>query len=129
MISALLDIVAPRARARIEVDLSINFDDFVSFIESENTLIEKKKQNHKFRVKGDFSSDMKATGVVLGNKANPKHYGNIGFYLNIEKSKDARIILKAEERVILGYLEVMAVSSALEKMLRDLIEKYHAKET
>ncbi len=124
MISALLDLVAPRAKARLEVELNTNLDNFLSNIKSEHTLIESNKRQYKFRVNGNFFSDLKATGVVVGNSANPNHHNNAGFNLTIENTKKSKVILKAEERVILGYLEVVAISAALEKLLSDLTQKH-----
>lgn len=124
MISALLDLVAPRAKARLEIELKTNLENFLSNLKSEHTLIESNQRQHKFRINGDFFSDLKATGVVVGNNANPNHYENAGFNLTVASSKGSKLVMKAEERVILGYLEVMAVSKALEKNLADLTEKY-----
>ncbi len=123
MISALLDLLAPRAKARLEIELNTNLENFLSNIKTEHTLIESNQRQHKFRVNGNFFSDLKSTSVVVGNSANPDHHENAGFNLTIENGKNSKIILKAEERIILGYLEVIAISTALEKLLNDLIEK------
>lgn len=129
MISALLDLVAPRAKARLEIQLNTNLDNFLSNVKSEHTLIESNKRQHKFRVNGTFFSSLKATGIVVGNSAKPNHYENAGFYLTIENTKNSKVVLKAEERIILGYLEVIAVSAALEKMLSDLTQLHDLEET
>lgn len=128
MISALLDLVAPRAKARLEIELNTSLQSFISNLKSEHTLIESNQRQHKFRVNGDFFSDLKATGVALGNTANPNHYENAGFNLIVETAKKSKVVLKAEERVILGYLEIIAISSALEKALNDLAEKHDSAE-
>ncbi len=124
MISALLDLVAPRAKARLEIELNTNLENFLSNLKGEHTLIESNQRHHKFRVNGNFFSDLKATGVVVRNNANPNHYENAGFYLDVTHGRDSKVVLKAEERVILGHLEVIAISTALGKMLTDLTEKH-----
>lgn len=129
MISALLDIVAPRAKARLETELNTDLENFLSNLKSEHHLIESNERRNKFRVNGDFFADLKATDIIVGENANSEHDGKIGFDLCIENGKNSNIILKAEERVIFGYLEIIGMSSALEKTLTGLVERYDREET
>jgi hypothetical protein len=120
MVSLILDLLAPKAKAELNLELKCNYDDFVDSLRKQHKVLSCNGSISKFRIKGDFFSNFRATKVVIGQKANPKHYGKVGFDLEVHSSNNDKILLKAEERVILGYLELKAVSNALTSMLENL---------
>ena len=123
--SSILSIFAPWARAKLMVSekhLGYSYSEFVNLVSKE--LITKKTGDSfsKFRVKGDFFAKPEATQVVLGVKANPAHFSNIGFNFIVKELGEGMIQLIAEERVILGYLETKAASVALGERLNHIVE-------
>lgn len=131
LLSSFLSLFAPWARARhcvSEQQLGCSYSKLVDLISKELPVKKANENFHCFRVKGDFFAPPEATLVVLGAKADPAHFSNIGFNLIIKNLGKGQIQLIAEERVILGYLEVKAASVALTKRLQQII-RYIAEET
>jgi len=120
MVSLILDLLAPKAKAELNLELEGGYDNFVGILEEQHKVLSSNGSISKFRIKGNFFSDLRATKVVIGQKANPKHYGKVGFDLEVHSSNTEHVLLKAEERVILGYLELKAVGNALSSMLESL---------
>jgi len=120
MVSLILDLLAPKAKAELNLELEDGYDKFVESLEKQHKILSNNGSISKFRIKGNFFSDLRATKVVVGQKANPKHYAKVGFDLEVHSSNSAHVLLKAEERVILGYLELKAVGNALSLMLENL---------
>jgi len=120
MVSLILDLLAPKAKAELNFESKNGCDKFIDNLKKQHKLLNSNSSALKFRVKGDFFSDLRATQVVVGKKANPKHYAKVGFYLEVHSSDSNQILLKAEERVILGYIELEAVGKALSSMLENL---------
>ena len=120
MMSIILDLIAPKAKAEFNFELKNGFDNFIDNLRSQHELIKSNGAVVKFRIKGDFFSDLRATQVVVGKKADPKHYAKVGFDLEVHSSGTNQVLLKAEERVILGYMELKAVGNALASMLENL---------
>jgi len=121
IVSFFLDLVAPKASAELNVELTENYAEFIESLTNEHKLLSKSEKMAKFRIDGDFFSDLKATQVVVGRQAEPKHYSNVGFYLEVYLQNSNIVLLKAEERVILGYIETKAVGLALLSMLKKLV--------
>jgi hypothetical protein len=120
MVSLILDLLAPKAKAEFNFELENGYDKFIDNLKSQHELLKSNGSILKFRVKGDFFSDLSATQVVVGKKPNPKHYAKVGFDLEVHPSNSNQVLLKAEERVILGYIELEAVGKALSSMLENL---------
>lgn len=123
MISMLLDLLAPRARSNLEVCAESAFAEIIENFEHKHELKRQGQGFAKFRVDGDFFSDLKATQVLIGKEADPKHYSKVGFDLIVICS-EGKVWFKAEERVILGYFETKAVAQALLQQLRELAKNY-----
>ena len=120
MVTLILDLLAPKAKAELNIELKCGYANFVEELGKQHKVLSSNCSISKFRIKGNFFSDLRATKVVTGQKANPKHYGKVGFDLEVHSSNNVQILLKAEERVVLGYLELKAVGSALSSMLENL---------
>ena len=122
MWSKLLDLFAPKARAQVDLT-SQSYEDLITDFNSKFKLVKQNCLAAKYRVQGDFFSNVEATQVVFGETANPKHYSKVGFDLILSKCENG-ITLVAEERVIFGYLELNAVGVALEERLNSLAVNY-----
>lgn len=130
ILSSILSLFAPWARAEIKVSsatLGLRYSELVSFL---SEALPKKKddgKSAKFRVKGDFFANPDSRQVLLGFSADPSHYSTIGFNLHVRNIGDDGVSLVAEERVILGYLEVRAVGEALNERLKHLVNTISSK--
>lgn len=122
LISILQDLIAPRARAEISFVIKGTIEGFLASLEKEHRLLSSGALVTKFRVKGDSFSGLGAAKILVGKKANPKDYANVGFFLEVLPQEPNMVILRAEERVIFGYLETKAVGVALGEMLKKLVE-------
>ncbi len=125
LVSLILDLVAPKAKAEIEHELTavdFVYSDLVDKICSKYKVLSRNSESVVVRVKGDFFSDLRAVQVIVGKQANQGHYSKVGFNLEIKDIGKSKILVKAEERVILGYLETNAISSVLAMKLDLLIE-------
>jgi hypothetical protein len=120
MVSLIIDMFAPKAKAEFNFESKNGFDKFIENLKKQHKILNSNSSTFKFRVKGDFFSDLRATQIVVGKKANPKHYAKVGFDLEVHSTGTNQVLLKAEERVILGYIELKAVSRALSSMLENL---------
>ncbi|NMP30028.1 hypothetical protein HII17_00515 [Thalassotalea sp. M1531] len=120
MVSLILNLVAPKAKAELNFELNSSYDDFIDNLAKRHKFLSNNGSIAKFRIKGNFFADLRATKVVIAQKANPKHYAKVGFDLEIHSSNTKQVLLKAEERVIFGYFELNAVSKALSLMLENL---------
>jgi len=129
MVSLILDLLAPKAKAELNLELKCGYDDFIEGLGKQHKVLSSNGSISKFRIKGDFFSDLRATKVLIGQKANPKHYGKVGFDLEVHSSNTDQILLKAEERVIFGYLELKAVGNALSSMLENLASSVESSST
>ncbi len=123
MLPFLLDLLAPRARASLDINSRLAFPEVLDDLKATHELKDQKPSLAKFRVDGDFFSHGKATQVLIGKKADPKHYSKVGFNLTVIDQGD-RVVFLAEERVILGYLETKAVGEALQYKLNGLAQAY-----
>ena len=106
--------------SEIKITLKSDYLDFIESIKKEHKLLESDSQVSRFRVEGEFFSDMRAVEVVLGKEAKSKYYAKIGFNLDVYPIENNMVLLKAEERVIFGYFEIKAVSKSLALMLNNL---------
>ena len=120
MVSLILDLVAPKAKAVLNFELNASYDDFVNSLTKQHKVLSNNGSIAKFRIKGNFFADLRSTKVLIAQKANPKHYAKVGFDLEVHSSDTKQVTLKAEERVILGYFELKAVGKALSLMLENL---------
>ncbi|MBH0015640.1 MULTISPECIES: hypothetical protein [unclassified Pseudoalteromonas] len=120
MVSLILDLLAPKAKAEFNFELKNGYDKFIDNLKSQHKPLNSNSSILKFRIEGDFFSDLRATQVVVGKKANPKHYAKVGFDLEVHSLDNNKVLLKAEERVIFGYIELKAVGKALASMLENL---------
>lgn len=92
----------------------------MSYFEGSHKLKNRNSKEARFRVDGNFFANLKATQVMIGMKASPEHFAKCGFNLLVREMDDNRVYLRAEERVILGWLEKKAVSKSLSLMLVNL---------
>ena len=121
LINAALDLVAPKAKVSTTVELPFEFAALVNHLEKDHKLKIKDHKEARLRVDGNFFADLRATKVMLGMDANPKHYMKVGFDLLVREMGGNQFTLYAEERVILGWLEKKAVSKSLEILLDNLV--------
>ena len=123
MLSIILDLLAPRAMASLEISSRLAFPDILDDLKATHELKDKKPSLAKLRVDGDFFAQGKATHALIGKKADPKHYSKVGFNLTVIDQGD-KVVFLAEERVILGYLETKAVGEVLQYKLNGLAQAY-----
>ena len=114
---------APKAKAQLDIKLNSTYQDLIDNFDSKFKLKSKTPSSAVYRVEGDFFSELAATQVAIGKTANPNHYSKVGFDLCINQN-DNSVTLTAEERVILGYLELKAVGVALKSKLDNLVVNY-----
>ena len=123
MLQGILDIVAPRAQATLDVCDAEYFPEIIDTFSGLFKVKTQANESARFRVDGDFFADFIATQVISGKEADPSHYSKVGFYLDIEVF-DQRVWFRAQERVIFGHTETKAVGIALEKRLVELAKTY-----
>ncbi|MBQ4833574.1 hypothetical protein J8L70_10015 [Pseudoalteromonas sp. MMG010] len=123
MLQVILDVVAPRAQATLDVCDAKLFSDIVDRFSEKFDVKTQKKESVRFRVDGDFLADLKAVQVAKGIDADPSHYSKVGFYLDV-RVFDERVWFRAQERIIFGYVETKAVGLALENSLVELAKTY-----
>ncbi|WP_028866302.1 hypothetical protein [Psychromonas aquimarina] len=124
ILNKLLDLIAPAGKGELLVEDEVSSDTFEGFISSVSRnfkFINSIDGVYKFRVKGDFFSDFEARKIVKGNDANPNHYINNGFNLEVSHIEKGFISLKGEERIILGYLETKAFGEAIKINLENIV--------
>lgn len=68
MVSIILDLFAPKAKAMMNVELNGSFDSFIEYLSKEHKILNQSADRRKFRVKGSFFSDLRATKVIVDRK-------------------------------------------------------------
>lgn len=123
MISLILNLIAPMAVAEKELSIDVPYSEFVETLCRERKTKYRTDRVAKIRVDGDFFAAVESKGVAKGKAPNPTHYDKLGFYVIVEDIGDGSIILRAETRVILGWLETAAVGEAMAARLEQLVEE------
>jgi hypothetical protein len=120
--SFLSNIVAPIATAKLKASSSIPFSSIVSNLQGKYRLKSSTDRVAKYEIPGDFFAAFESIEVAKGAKPNPVHYEKIPFDLTIKSLGAGEILLTAEQRIIFGWLEKSAVSTALASRLMQMME-------
>ena len=91
-----MDLLAPKAKAEFNFEFKNGPDKFIENLKEQHKLLGNNGSIIIFRIKGDYFSDLRATEVIIGKKANPKHYSKVGFDMEVHSLGTDQILLKAE---------------------------------